>query len=100
MVSMVCLLICKNLTTECRSVFNNTTLADCMATWLASFIDTPTSAWVRAGASLMPSPIITVLPFLVDIYHCQLFIGQFLAMHLSNAYCFGNFHATALFITA
>jgi hypothetical protein len=43
-------------------------LADCMATWLASFIDTPTSAWVRAGASFMPSPIIMVLPFLLDTY--------------------------------
>ncbi|MNI90853.1 hypothetical protein D3C73_1484320 [compost metagenome] len=43
-----------------KSLFNKMTFADWIAMCVASPSEMPTSAAVRAGASLIPSPIIAV----------------------------------------
>ena len=45
------------------SLSRSTMLPASLAAWVPEFMATPTSAWARAGASLVPSPIMaTSLP--------------------------------------
>ena len=60
---MVAWLSCTAVTASVRSLFISTISADSMATSVPAPMAMPTSALVRAGASLMPSPIMaTFLP--------------------------------------
>ncbi len=60
---MVALLNSIAVTASCKLLFINTISADSIATSVPAPIATPTSARTRAGASLIPSPIMaTLLP--------------------------------------